>query len=118
MTFLLYNFGSNHCGSSLHLSIMNGMRSPMLDMGKLSSFTCLFDRFKSNDCSIVLILHILLDSDAYTLQHSSTHDTMITGSTFSVVARHIITMEPGGLRWRRSCTGACDSHLDARYHPI
>ena len=56
------NFGSNHCGSSLHLNIMNDVSSAILDMDRVIYFTCLFDGFISSDFNIVLIL-ILLDSD-------------------------------------------------------
>ena len=49
------NFGSNQCGSYLHLNIMN-------DVSSANYFTCLFDGFISSDFRIVVIL-ILLDSD-------------------------------------------------------
>ena len=42
------NFGSNHCGSSLHLNIMNDVSSAILDMDTVRSFTCLFDGFVSS----------------------------------------------------------------------
>ena len=41
---------------------MNDVSSVILDMDTVSSFTCLFDGFISNDFRIVVIL-ILLDSD-------------------------------------------------------
>ena len=31
------NFGSNHCGSSLHLNIMNDVSSAILDKDRVSS---------------------------------------------------------------------------------
>ena len=60
--YSIINFGSNHCGSSLHLNIMNVVSSAILDMDTVSSFTCHFDGFISSDFRIVVIL-ILLDSD-------------------------------------------------------
>ena len=60
--YSIINFGSNHCGSSLHLDIMNDVSSAILDMDTVSSSTCLFDGFISSDFRIVVIL-ILLDSD-------------------------------------------------------
>ena len=60
--YSIINFGSNHCGSSLHLNIMNDVSSAILDMDTVSYFTCLFDGFISSDFRIVVIL-ILLDSD-------------------------------------------------------
>ena len=60
--YSIINFGSNHCGSSLHLNIMNDVSNAILDMDTVSSFTCLFDGFISSDFRIVVIL-ILLDSD-------------------------------------------------------
>ena len=60
--YSIINFGSNHCGSSLHLNIMNDVNSAILDMDKVSYFTCLFDGFISSDFRIVVIL-ILLHSD-------------------------------------------------------
>ena len=56
------NFGSNHCGSSLHLNITNDVSSASLDNIRVSSFTCLFDGLISSDFRIVVFL-ILLDSD-------------------------------------------------------
>ena len=38
--YLTINFGSNHCGSSLHFNIMNDVSSAILDMDRVSSFTC------------------------------------------------------------------------------
>ena len=60
--YSIINFGSKHCGSSLHLNILNDVSNAILDMDTVSSFTCLFDGVISSDFRIVVIL-ILLDSD-------------------------------------------------------
>ena len=57
--YSIINFGSNHCGSYLHLNIMNDVSSAILDMDTVSSFTCLFDGFISSDFRIVIIIIIL-----------------------------------------------------------
>ena len=49
---------------------MNDVSSAILDMDRVSSFTCLFDGFISCDFRIVVIL-IFLDSEAYALQPTS-----------------------------------------------
>ena len=43
--YSIINFGSKHCGSSLHLNIINDVSSAILDIDTVSSFTCLFDGF-------------------------------------------------------------------------
>ena len=59
-----YYYFYYYCGSSLHLNhfIMNDVSNAILDMGTVSSFTCLFGGFISSIFRIVVIL-ILLDSD-------------------------------------------------------
>ena len=56
------NFGSNHCGLSLHLNIMNDVSRAIMDMDTVSPFTSLFDGFILIYFRIVVIL-ILLDYD-------------------------------------------------------
>ena len=44
--FTTISFESNRCGSSLQMNIMYDVSSAILDMDKVSSFTCLFVGFK------------------------------------------------------------------------
>ena len=60
IVYSIINFGSNHCGSSLHLNIMNDVSSAILDMDTVTSFTCLFDGFISSDFRIVIIIIIII----------------------------------------------------------